>query len=102
MKPIVDLNYYFEETGAAAKSKTGPEIYISVPEEVFNSSLAHIAGKDVVLIGLFCLQNFNGHTGFTLLYVLEKRSYSRIVIVERHLHEPYAASIAAFFRLPAV
>ena len=97
MKPIVDLNYYFEETGAAAKSKTGPEIYISVPEEVFNSSLAHIAGKDVVLIGLFCLQNFNGHTGFTLLYVLEKRSYSRIVIVERHLHEPYAASIAAFF-----
>jgi len=45
MKPIVDLNYYFEETGAAAKSKTGPEIYISVPEEVFNSSLAHIAGK---------------------------------------------------------
>jgi len=33
-----------------------------VPEEVFSATMANIAGKDIVLIGLFCLQNFNGHT----------------------------------------
>jgi len=97
MKPIVDINYYFEETGAVVKSKAGPEVYISVPEEVFSATMANIAGKDIVLIGLFCLQNFNGHTGFTLLYVLEKRNYSRIVIIERPLRESYAGSVAAFF-----
>jgi len=97
MKHIVDINYYFEETGAADKSKTGTESYISIPEEVFNSTMENISGKDIILIGLFCLQNFDGHTGFTLLYVLEKRNCSRIVIIERHLHEPYAGSAAALF-----
>jgi Ni,Fe-hydrogenase III large subunit/Ni,Fe-hydrogenase III component G len=97
MKHIADINYYFEETSAVEKSKNGTEIYISLPEEAFTSSLANIAGKDIVLIGLFCVQNFNGHTGFTLLYVLEKRNCSRIVIIERHLYEPYTSSVATIF-----
>ena len=97
MKPIIDINSYFEETGAVQKNKPGPEIYVSLPEEVFTACMVNIADKDIVLVGLFCLQNFDGHTGFTLLYVLEKRNYSRIVIIERHLREPYAGSVAAFF-----
>ena len=97
MKHVVDINYYFEEIGAQEKDKNGPESYISLPEEAFISTMAGISGKDIVLIGLFCVQNFDGHIGFTLLYILEKRSSKRTVIIERHLREPYASSIATLF-----
>ena len=97
MKHIVDINYYFQDTGLADKSKNGIGCYISLPEEAFIDTFESISGKDIVLIGLFCLQNFDGHTGFTLLYVLEKKTCSRIIVIERHLNEPYAGSIAALF-----
>ena len=97
MKHIVDIDYYFEETGTTEKNKNGQESYISLPEEFFISTMASISGKDIVLIGLFCVQNFDGHIGFTLLYVLEKRNSNRTVIIERHLNEPYAGSIATLF-----
>jgi len=52
--------------------------------------MANISGKNVVLVGLFCVQNFDGHPGFSLLYVLEKRNYSNIVIVTRRLETAFS------------
>jgi Ni,Fe-hydrogenase III large subunit/Ni,Fe-hydrogenase III component G len=97
MKQIFDINHIFEENKITAKNKNNAAAYISIPEEDFQNEFTAISGKDIVLIGLFCAQNFNGYIGFTLFYVLEKRNYSNIVIVTRRLREPTASSIAALF-----
>jgi Ni,Fe-hydrogenase III large subunit/Ni,Fe-hydrogenase III component G len=97
MKQVVDINRIFEENNAIPKSKNGAVNYIAVPEENFITTMANISGKNVVLVGLFCVQNFDGHPGFSLLYVLEKRNYSNIVIVTRRLEQPLAGSVATLF-----
>jgi len=101
MKHIVDINYYFEETGTTEKSKNGQESYISLPEEFFISTMASISGKDIVLIGLFCVQNFDGHIGFTLLYVLEKRNSNRTVSLNAILMSLTPVPSQHCFPLPA-
>ena len=85
MKQVVDINRIFEENKTAPKNKNGTVNYIAVPEDDFSDALANISGINVVLIGLFCVEDFNNHPGFSLLYVLEKRNYSNIVIVMRRL-----------------
>ncbi len=96
MKEILDINRIFEEN-SAARNKNGVVNYISVPEDSFYDTLAGISGKNVVLIGLFCVENFEGHPGFSLLYVLEKRNYGNIVILTRRLQQPSACSVAKLF-----
>jgi formate hydrogenlyase subunit 5 len=97
MKQIFDINQIFELNKITAKNKNSAAVYVSIPEEDFQNAFTAISGKDIVLIGLFCAQNFDGYTGFTLFYVLEKRNYGNIVIVTRRLPEPKAGSIAALF-----
>jgi formate hydrogenlyase subunit 5 len=97
MKEILDINRIFEENSAAARNRNCAVNYLSMPEDGFYNSLANISGKNVVLIGLFCVENFNNHPGFSLLYVLEKRNYSNIVIVTRRLEQPSAGSVASLF-----
>ena len=97
MKQVVDINRIFEENSAAARNANGVVNYVSVPEDDFYDTLANISRKNVVLIGLFCVQDFDGHPGFSLLYVLEKRNYSNIVIVTLRLEQPSASSVATIF-----
>jgi Ni,Fe-hydrogenase III large subunit/Ni,Fe-hydrogenase III component G len=97
MKQVVDINRIFEENIAAIRNRNCAVNYVSVPEDDFNDALVNISGKNVVLIGLFCVEDFNNHPGFSLLYVLEKRNYSNIVIVMRRLEQPSAGSVATLF-----
>ncbi len=61
------------------------EIYLPVAEFDFDNIITALSGRDVVLIGLFAVENFDGHKGFTLFYVLEKRGSSNIVILKLDL-----------------
>lgn len=73
------------------------ETYILVSAADFDSIIAALSGKDVVLISLFAAENFDGHKGFTLFYVLEKRGCSNIVILKRPLVGKEATSVARDF-----
>ena len=67
MKQVVDINRIFEENSAAIRNRNCAVNYVSVPEDDFNDALVNISGKNVVLIGLFCVEDFNNHPGFSLL-----------------------------------
>jgi len=97
MKQIIDIDRIFEENCTPQAGNNRLESYIVLPEEDFYNALTALSGKDVILIGLFCSQNFNGHVGFTLLYILERRKYSRIVVIERRLQGLTAGSVAMLF-----
>ena len=73
------------------------ESYVVLPENKFDIVISAMAGRDVVLIGLFCAQNFEGSGGFTLFYVFERRECKHIVVVQRHLNVPTASSVATLF-----
>ncbi len=73
------------------------EVYIPVMEFDFDNVLTALAGRDVVLTGLFAVENFKGHSGFTLLYVLEQRGSSNTVILKLALSGKEALSIAGDF-----
>ncbi|MDO8688186.1 MAG: NADH-quinone oxidoreductase subunit C, partial [Dehalococcoidales bacterium] len=73
------------------------ETYVPVTEAELNSIITALAGKDIALIGLFAAQNFDGHNGFTLFYVFEKRGCSNIVILKLFLSGNEALSVAREF-----
>jgi formate hydrogenlyase subunit 5 len=73
------------------------EIDFTLPDNDFNRIIKEISGNDTVLIGLFCVQDFEGHSGFTLLYVFEKRTMHNLVIIKRRLKTNQTSSIATIF-----
>jgi len=74
--------------------ETEKEIYLPLSEDDFMQIVPGLLNDNIVLIGLFCAENFEGHTGFTLFYVLEKRGARNIVIIERNLDGNRTASVA--------
>ncbi len=92
MPENIDINRLF-----STASPGGNDIHINIPEEQFQTSMETIAGKDIILIGLFCVQDFDGYKGFHLLYVFEKRNYQPIVIIKRRLKGNTASSVAVIF-----
>jgi Ni,Fe-hydrogenase III large subunit/Ni,Fe-hydrogenase III component G len=97
MKQITDILRQFEEQGALNRTKISTESYVSVPEAEFAKTIASLAGKDIVLTGLFGAQNFDGHTGFSLLYIFQKRTSNHTVVIVRPLLKNTAPSIALHF-----
>jgi formate hydrogenlyase subunit 5 len=77
--------------------KTGGVRYIPVSETDCYDTLAGLAGKDVVLIGLFGVENFAGSRCYTLFYVLEKRDRRPLVVLQYHLNGNTARSVARLF-----
>jgi Ni,Fe-hydrogenase III large subunit/Ni,Fe-hydrogenase III component G len=77
--------------------KTGGARYLPVSETDCYDTLAGLAGKDVVLIDLFCVENFTGSRGYTLFYVLEKRDRHPLVVLQYHLNSSAARSVARLF-----
>ncbi len=73
------------------------ETYVPVTEAELSSTITALAGRDIVLIGLFAAENFDGHSGFTLFYVFEKRGGNNIVILRLSLSSNEAPSIAKEF-----
>ena len=95
MEAVQDIRLLFEQ--AETDHMGYSEIELSVPDEEFNGILTNLAGKDIVLIGLFCVQDFDGQSGFTLLYAFEKRGSPNLVVVKRHLRSSAASSVASIF-----
>jgi formate hydrogenlyase subunit 5 len=89
------MNVLFDQSDAGHRGCC--ELVVSAPDHEFNATLSKMSGKDVVLIGLFCVHNFEGHPGFTLLYVLERRDSNNIVVLKRQLTTPSAGSVATVF-----
>jgi formate hydrogenlyase subunit 5 len=73
------------------------EVYLDVSEDEFQYLIRLLPEVETVLIGLFCVENFEGTAGFTLFYVLEKRGAQNFVILRRTLEGNQAASIAEYF-----
>jgi hypothetical protein len=73
------------------------EFYLDVLEEEFQYLIRLLPEVETVLIDLFCVENFEGATGFTLFYVLEKRGAQNFVILRRHLDGTEAVSVAEYF-----
>jgi formate hydrogenlyase subunit 5 len=96
MKIIVD-----KAEGIDANSelwpKTGGVRYIPVTETDCYDTLNGLAGKDVVLISLFCAENFAERQGYTLFYVLEKRACHPLIVLQCHLNGNTARSAARLF-----
>jgi Ni,Fe-hydrogenase III large subunit/Ni,Fe-hydrogenase III component G len=97
MKQITDIIGLFEENSARSKNRAVTESYVTLPEVEFKKIIAGLAGKDVILAGLFCVQNFAEYTGSSLLYVFQKRNCSHTVIVVRPLKNNTSDSIALQF-----
>ena len=72
------------------------EVYLPVSESDFRELVPLLPEIEVILISLFCVENFEGSAGFTLFYVLEKRRERNIVILQRHLDGTEAVSVAEY------
>jgi len=75
----------------------GREIYLPVAGDQFVEVMTELSGKDIVLIGLFAVENFTGRTGFTLFYVLEKRGCSNIIVLQCDIDGNETASVTRLF-----
>jgi formate hydrogenlyase subunit 5 len=71
--------------------------YICLPEDDFKQLMPLLPDLEIVLIGLFCVENFNEVSGFSLLYVFEKRGARNLVILQRALPGTESDSIAEYF-----
>ena len=88
MKQVTDINRLFEENGAIGKNRISTESYVSLPEADFAKIMSGLAGKDIILIGLFAAENFESHPGFSLFYVFQKRNNSMKVVSGTAVIEP--------------
>jgi formate hydrogenlyase subunit 5 len=95
MQTAHDINVLFDQSDAGHWDRC--ELAVSATDHEFTATLAEMSGKDVVLIGLFCVQGFEGHPGFTLLYVFEKRDRRNIAVLKRQLRASSAGSVATLF-----
>jgi formate hydrogenlyase subunit 5 len=73
------------------------DTYIPIPYADFKQIIPFLPELDIVLIGLFCVENFEQHSGFTLFYVFEKRGSRNLVILQRALPGAESESIAEYF-----
>lgn len=84
------LESYFNKGG-------NEEIHIAVDEEDFAGLISELARQETILIGLFCAENFEQHSGLTIFYVFEKGGSPNIVIFQRRLTTQTATSIGTIF-----
>lgn len=67
------------------------------PDDQFLNEVTKLAGSGAVLIGLFCVQDFESFSGFSLLYALERRGSPNVVLMKRRLSSQTARSVACVF-----
>ena len=87
MEPFAEQNKIVSPATIDRYFKSGGnrEIYLTAGEDSFTAIISGLSAKDVTLIGLFCVENFEQHKGFTLLYAFEMRGAGNVVILLRHL-----------------
>jgi formate hydrogenlyase subunit 5 len=78
-------------------AETIGETYLTISEEELKKVMSQLSESGAVLIDLFGVENFEGKTGFSLFYVLEKRGSGTPVVLQLALQEPTAPSMALSF-----
>jgi formate hydrogenlyase subunit 5 len=78
-------------------ARSDKEIYFQVSEDEFRSLVPRLPAADILLISLFAVENYEGKPGLTLMYVLERRGYKNLVVLQRSLKNSSAPSIAEHF-----
>lgn len=71
--------------------------YLPMADADFKQVIPSMAELDIVLIGLFCVENFEENSGFSLFYVFEKKGSRNLVILQRALPGTESESIAGYF-----
>ncbi len=84
------INEYFASDSAR-------ETYLSVSQDDLIGLLPALVERGVVLIDLFCVENFENKSGFNLFYVLEKRGCTTPAILRMPVQGDTASSIAEYF-----
>jgi formate hydrogenlyase subunit 5 len=75
-------------------SETAGETYLPVTEQELNNLIPLLPAAGIVLIGLYCVQDFGAKKGFTLFYVLEKRGRPNLMVLQREIQGNHTASIS--------
>jgi formate hydrogenlyase subunit 5 len=76
---------------------SGQDVYLTLLEADFLAVVPQLPDMEILLIGLFAVQDFNGYNGFSLLYVLEKRGSRNNVVLVRRLNGQETTSVALTF-----
>jgi formate hydrogenlyase subunit 5 len=77
-------------------SESEDTIYLPVSEDDLLQLAPLLYEVDIVLIDLFCVEDFTDIKGFCLFYVLEKRNSRTIVVLQRRLASRESPSVAEF------
>ena len=71
----------YREIEAIFEGNSDRETYVPVAEDEFSGVICGLGDKDIILIALFAVADFQGHTGITLMYVFERRGRAPLVIM---------------------
>jgi formate hydrogenlyase subunit 5 len=75
-------------------SQSNKDVYVPVSDADFERLVPFLPDMEIILIDLFCVENFEKVPGFTLFYVLEKRGSRNLVYLQRHLQNQETTSVA--------
>jgi formate hydrogenlyase subunit 5 len=75
------------------KGRNG-ELYVHLEEKDFETVIYFLSEQDFELIGLFCAEDFENHTGHTLFYAFEKKGNHWLLIFTLPLRMMRGYSIA--------
>jgi formate hydrogenlyase subunit 5 len=78
------------------ESESEDTLYLPVSEKDLLQLVPLLPGVEVVLIGLFCVEDFTDIKGFSLFYVLEKRNSRTIVVLQLRLSGKESPSVAEY------
>ncbi|MDO8637373.1 MAG: hypothetical protein Q7R34_14275, partial [Dehalococcoidia bacterium] len=63
----IDIVKYLKLSDASVREGLNHELYVNLAGYEFRNTM-ELLSKEFSLIAVFCVQNFNGHDGFTLFY----------------------------------
>ncbi len=73
------------------------ELYLPIDSAKLLETITRLSENSYELIALFCVQNFNSHDGFTLMYAFEKVGFQEIPILQANVESNQAFSIAKIY-----
>ncbi|MBF8264613.1 MAG: putative hydrogenase, group 4, HycE subunit [Dehalococcoidia bacterium] len=93
---ITDIVKYLKLSDASVREGLNHELYVNLAGYEFRNTM-ELLSKEFSLIAVFCVQNFNGHDGFTLFYAFEQKGRYEVVVFQRPLSSFQATSVADLF-----
>jgi len=73
------------------------ELCLPIDPANLHETIKRLSENGYELITLFCVQNFKGQDGFTLMYAFEKVGFQEIPILQTNLESNQAFSIAKIY-----